>query len=71
MVQQLLRAGLVDELRVDVMPVLFGDGLRLFENIDPERVRLETVGVQQIGPRTSLRFRVARTPWTSTASSST
>jgi dihydrofolate reductase len=29
-VQQLLDAGLVDELHVDVMPVLLGDGLRLF-----------------------------------------
>ena len=31
-IQQLLRAGLVDELHVDIMPVLLGAGLRLFEN---------------------------------------
>ncbi|MGH2528434.1 MAG: dihydrofolate reductase family protein [Actinomycetota bacterium] len=29
-IQQLLRAGLVDELRVDVMPVLLRSGLRLW-----------------------------------------
>ena len=57
-VQQLLRAGLVDELHVDVMPVLLGEGLRLFENVDPERVKLEKKDVQDIGPRTSLEFRV-------------
>jgi len=60
LVQQLLRAGLVDELRLDVMPVLFGGGLRVLENIDPERVQLEQIGVQQIGPRASLRFRIVR-----------
>ena len=57
-VQQLLRAGLVDELHVDVMPVLLGGGLRLFENLDPQRVKLEKKAVQEIGPRTSLEFRV-------------
>jgi dihydrofolate reductase len=57
-VQQLLRAGLVDELHVDVMPVLLGGGLRLLENIDSERVQLEKIGVQDLGPRTSLSFRV-------------
>jgi dihydrofolate reductase len=57
-VQQLLSAGLVDELRIDVMPVLLGAGLRLLENVDPERLKLETIGVQEVGARTSLRFRV-------------
>ena len=35
--QQLLRAGLVDELHLAVMPVVFGGGLRLLENLGPER----------------------------------
>jgi dihydrofolate reductase len=59
-IQQLLRAGLVDELHVDLMPVLLGGGLRLFENVDPQRVKLEKKDVQEIGPRTSLEFRVVR-----------
>ena len=58
--QQLLRAGLVDELRVDVMPVLFGAGLRLFENGGLERVQLEKIGVEEVGARTSLSFRVKK-----------
>lgn len=55
-IQQLLRAGSVDELRVDAMPVLLGGGLRLFENV--ERVRLEKIQVEEVGARTSLAFRV-------------
>jgi dihydrofolate reductase len=57
-VQQLLHARLVDELRVDVMPVLLGGGLRLLENVDPEDVQLEKRDVEDLGPRTSLTFRV-------------
>jgi dihydrofolate reductase len=57
-VQQLLGAGLVDELRLDVMPVVFGGGLRLLENLDPERLRLEKLEVHEIGARTSLGFRI-------------
>jgi dihydrofolate reductase len=58
--QQLLRAGLVDELRLDVMPVLLGAGLRFLDHPDLEHVRLEKIGVQEVGPRTSLTFRVER-----------
>jgi len=47
--RQLLDAGLVDELRVDIMPVLLGAGLRFFEDIDPEGLLLEKVGVQEVG----------------------
>jgi dihydrofolate reductase len=57
-IQQLLRAGLVDQLDVDIMPVLLDDGLRLLENIDPGRVRLETLDVQSVGQRTRPKFRV-------------
>jgi dihydrofolate reductase len=58
--QQLLRAGLVDELRLDLMPVLLGAGLRFLDHPDLEHVRLEKIGVQEVGPRTSLIFRVER-----------
>lgn len=54
--RQLLAAGLVDELRVDVMPVLLGAGLRLFEGTGA--LTLEKLGVDEAGQRTSLRFRV-------------
>ena len=58
LIAQLLQVGLVDELCVDVMPVLLGSGLRLFEDGGLERVRLEKSDVQEVGGRTSLSFRV-------------
>ncbi|MGH2699986.1 MAG: dihydrofolate reductase family protein [Actinomycetota bacterium] len=58
LVQELLRAGLVHELRVDVMPVVLGGGLRFLEDV--EAVQLEKIDVQEVGPRTSLSFRVVR-----------
>ncbi|TMG44893.1 MAG: riboflavin biosynthesis protein RibD [Chloroflexi bacterium] len=58
-IQQVLRAGLADELHLDVMPVLLGTGRRLFETA-LENVGLEKIGVQETGPRTSLRFRVKK-----------
>jgi dihydrofolate reductase len=58
--RQLLAAGLVDELRIDVMPVLLGDGRRLFDGAPPGSARLEKLGVDEEGARTTLRFRVLR-----------
>jgi dihydrofolate reductase len=56
--RQLLRAGLVDELHVDVMPVVLGAGLRFFEGDGGAQIGLEKIAVQEVGARTSLRFRV-------------
>ena len=54
--RQLLAAGLADELRVDVMPVLLGSGLRLFDGTGA--LTLEKLGVDDVGARTSLHYRV-------------
>jgi dihydrofolate reductase len=59
-IRQLLRAGLADELQVDVMPVFLGAGLRLFDDGALEGVELEKIDVQEVGPRTSLTFRIVR-----------
>jgi dihydrofolate reductase len=59
-IQQLLQAGLVDELHIDVMPLFLGDGLRLFDYAALERIDLETIGVETVGERTGLRFRIVR-----------
>jgi dihydrofolate reductase len=58
--RQLLRAGLVDELHLDVMPILLGDGLRLFERWPTEPIQLERLAVRASGVRTELQFRVVR-----------
>ena len=48
--QSFLRLGLVDEIRLSVMPVLLGDGLRLFGNSSTEtRWRLKDVVVYKTG----------------------
>ena len=56
--RQLLAADLVDELAVDVMPVLLGGGVRLFDGGVP--ATLEKVSVDEVGVRTALRYRVVR-----------
>jgi dihydrofolate reductase len=48
--QSFLRLGLVDEIRLAVMPVLLGDGLRLFGNSSTEtRWRLKDVVASKTG----------------------
>lgn len=60
-VRECLRAGLADELHIDIMPVLFGGGLRLFEGVRAEKLGLERLTVRQLpGGRTHLTFRVVK-----------
>jgi len=58
-IQQCLNAGLCDELQVEIISVLLGKGLRLLENIDPNKVVLERVKVEETtSARTSLTFKI-------------
>lgn len=56
---QLLRLGLVDELRIDVMPVILGGGTRFLEGFD-RHVDLDLLDTSVTGPRTSLHLAVRR-----------
>ena len=56
--RQLLRAGLVDEISVHLVPVLFGSGTRMFEDAVEEHVTLEFLGVTESPHATHLRDRV-------------
>jgi dihydrofolate reductase len=58
--QQFLRAGLVDELSIHLIPVLFGGGTRMFEHLGDGHVQLEHLGSVQTAAATHLRFRVVR-----------
>lgn len=40
-VQQCLNAGLLDEIHIDLVPVILGDGVRLFEHLQVAPVELE------------------------------
>ena len=50
-VQQYLRAGLLDELHVVVVPVLLGGGERLFDNLGTRARRVALRRVRTVGLR--------------------
>ncbi len=57
---QVLAAGLVDEVRMDVVPVVFGSGKRFFGSVDAQHL-LEDPDVVIRGNRVlHLRYRVRR-----------
>jgi dihydrofolate reductase len=58
--QALLRAGLLDEISVHVVPVLFGSGTRLFDDLGGEHVSLTRLEVVDAPTATHMRFRVER-----------
>ncbi len=57
-VQQYLRAGLVDELSLHQVPVLLGGGTRLFDERGDAHFELETVDVIATADATHLRLRI-------------
>jgi len=58
--QQCLRAGLVDEIHMGLVPVLLGEGLRFFEPLANEQLELERTRVFESPTRTDLWFRVVK-----------
>ena len=56
--QQALNAGLVDEIMIHLAPVLIGEGIRLFDNLNAEDIELERTELIATGGITSLRFRL-------------
>lgn len=57
---QLLAAGLVDEVRMDVVPVVFGTGKRFFGSIDAQHLLEDPDEVIQGSRVLHLRYRVRR-----------
>ena len=58
--QQFIRAGLIDEISIHLVPVLFGGGTRMFEHLGSEHIQLETAGVIETPTATNLRFRIVK-----------
>jgi dihydrofolate reductase len=58
--RQLLRGGRIDEIHVHLVPVLFGAGTRLFEDLGESHVQLEIIGVDGGLKATHLRYAVVQ-----------
>ncbi len=58
--QQALKAGLVDEILIHLVPVLLGDGIRLFDHIGKGPIELERTEIVSTAQITSLRFRIVK-----------
>jgi dihydrofolate reductase len=56
--QQLIRAGLLDEIRLSVVPCLLGAGVRLLDNIGPGPLDLEQIFIVPSDGVTHVRYRV-------------
>jgi dihydrofolate reductase len=57
--QRALEVGVLDELQIHQIPVLFGGGRRLFEVL-PSRIELEVVRVIDTSEATHIRYRARR-----------
>jgi dihydrofolate reductase len=58
--QQALKAGLVDEINVDVAPILIGGGVSLFNQLGTGPIELECTRVVEAPSVTHLRYRVVK-----------
>ena len=59
-VQQALRAGLLDEIEIHLIPVLLGGGVRLLDHLGDDPVDLERIEVVDAPGVTHLHYRVVR-----------
>jgi dihydrofolate reductase len=58
--RQYLAAGLLDELELHLVPLVLGDGARLFDNLRDAEVRLEQVRAVEAPGVTHLKYRSVR-----------
>jgi len=58
--QQCLNAGLMDEIRIDVAPLLLGKGVRLFDHLDIKPIELERIRAVAAPGVTHLGYRVVK-----------
>jgi dihydrofolate reductase len=58
--QQAMKAGLIDEIHIDLVPVLLGSGVPLFAHLGIEPIQLERTYVLEAPGVTHLHFRVVK-----------
>ena len=59
-VQQALKAGLLDEFHMNIVPVLLGEGVRLFDHLGSVPIHLERIRTLETPGATHLSFRVVK-----------
>ena len=59
-VRQFLETGLMDEILISLIPILLGDGVRLFEGVDPARIDLRRKSSIETPRANHLRFDVVK-----------
>jgi len=58
--QQAIKAGLIDTIGIELVPVLLGAGIRFFDHLERETIKLERTRVIEGSGVTHLRFRVIK-----------
>ncbi len=58
--QQLMKAGLLDEVQIHLVPILLGDGRRLFEEVGSESIEMERTRLIEGPGVRHVRFRIAK-----------
>jgi dihydrofolate reductase len=59
-IRQYLKAELLDEMQIHLIPVLLGGSIRLFEDLDPEGIELRKTSSIETPGATHLRFEVVK-----------
>jgi dihydrofolate reductase len=59
-IQQFLRAGLLDEIQINLVPVLLGVGTRLFDHRSDAHIELERTRIAESSVMTHLTYRVVK-----------
>ncbi|MBC8098264.1 MAG: dihydrofolate reductase family protein [Armatimonadetes bacterium] len=59
-IRQYLKAGLLDEMHIQLIPILLGDGIRLFESLDSDGIKLRKTSSIDTPSATHFRFEVVK-----------
>lgn len=59
-IQELVKAGLLDEIQIHLVPVLLGEGRRLFDQLGPGQIELEGTCVVASPGVTHLRYHLVK-----------
>jgi dihydrofolate reductase len=58
--RQYLKAGMLDEILISLIPILLGDGIRLFEDLDPHGIELRRTSTIETPAATHFRLQVLK-----------